>query len=54
MISSLPGVTVSGTPGRVNRSPAAAKGTSAVPGVLKDVTPGIPNRTQFTLIQRIA
>ena len=45
MVSSLPGVTVSGTPGRENRSPVAAKGTSAIPGVLKDVTPGIQNGT---------
>ena len=45
MVSSLPGVTVSGTPGRENRSPTAAKGTSAVPGVHRYVTPGIQNRT---------
>ena len=45
MILCLSGVTVSGTPGREYRSPAAAKGTSAVPGVLKDVTPGIQNGT---------
>ena len=45
MILSLLGVTVSDTPGRENRPPAAVKGTSAVPGVLKDVTPGIQNGT---------
>lgn len=44
MISSLPGVTVSDTPGREDRTPAAAKGTSAVPGVLKCVTPGTKNK----------
>ena len=53
MISFLPSVTVSDTSGRENRSPAAAKGTSAVPGVLKYVTPGIQNITQFSLIQGI-
>ena len=45
MILSLPGVTVSDTPGRRNRSPTTAKGTSAVPDVLKDVIPGIQNGT---------
>ena len=45
MILFLSGVTVSGTPGRENRPPVAAKGTSAVPDVLKDVTPGIQNGT---------
>ena len=44
MISSIPDVTVSGTPERENRVPAAAKGTPAVPGMLKCVTSEIQKK----------